>query len=186
MRAAPLSRIQPGSSGGHQAATGQTQGKPGAAIVSISILLENHAAVVLIGCFTKMSAIGILQVEQRSARRGALGIALLTVAFSINAARGVPPVEIRFCPGSAVHAYPLESQRGIQSLLLHNVVCINHGNSFAVTALELELLHSGKVIDSRKFYKRALKELAEKGVKVQASGMLQLLGFQFCGTNLIP
>src|SRR5262249_31339122 len=35
-------------------------------------------------------------------------------------------IEIRFCPGTAVRSYPLNSQRELQSVLLHNVAIINH------------------------------------------------------------
>jgi len=32
-----------------------------------------------------------------------------------------PPIEVRFCPASAVHTYPLESRREVNGLLLQNV-----------------------------------------------------------------
>jgi hypothetical protein len=37
------------------------------------------------------------------------------------------PLEVRFCPATAVHTYPLESQRDLQSILLQNVAVITTG-----------------------------------------------------------
>jgi hypothetical protein len=42
------------------------------------------------------------------------------------AAESPKPVEVRFCPASAIRTYPLESRRALQSLLLQNVAVINH------------------------------------------------------------
>ncbi len=50
-------------------------------------------------------------------------------------------LEVRFCPASAVWAYPLESQRELQSLLLQNVAVINHGSArFNIDHIDIELL----------------------------------------------
>jgi murein DD-endopeptidase MepM/ murein hydrolase activator NlpD len=111
-------------------------------------------------------------------------LALLLSAINANAA---PPVEIRFCPSAAVHTYPLESRRGLQSLLLQNVAVINHGDApFRIESIEIELLQSGRVLDSKKLDAKAVQHFADRGAKMQATDVLKDVAFQFCGTDLIP
>ena len=95
-------------------------------------------------------------------------------------------VEIRFCPASAVRTYPLESRRDLQSLLLQNVAVINHGSApFKIDDIDIELLRSNRVVESRKLNREAVQRIADRGAKLQAAGILQQVGFQFCGTDLI-
>ena len=114
-----------------------------------------------------------------------------TVAFfavwSLSAFAEKPQsVEIRFCPASAVRTYPLESRRDLQSLLLQNVAVINHGTApFKIENIEIELLRSNRVIESRNVDREAVQRIADRGAKLQAAGILQHVGFQFCGTDLI-
>jgi murein DD-endopeptidase MepM/ murein hydrolase activator NlpD len=115
----------------------------------------------------------------------------LTLAFfavwSLSAA-GAPPksVEIRFCPASAVRTYPLESRRDLQSLLLQNVAVINHGSApFKIDDIDIELLQANRVVESRKLDREAVQRIADRGVKLQAAGILEQVAFQFCGTDLI-
>ena len=115
----------------------------------------------------------------------------LTLAFfavwSLSAFAEPPKsVEVRFCPASAVRTYPLESRRDLQSLLLQNAAVINHGQSaFDVKEIELELLEAGQVRDTKKLDARAIQRIADRGAKLQAAGVLQQVGFQFCGNDLI-
>ena len=115
----------------------------------------------------------------------------LTLAFftvwSLSAFAEPPKsIEIRFCPASAVRTYPLESRRDLQSLLLQNAAVINHGQSaFDVKEIELELLEAGQVRDTKKLDARAIQRIADRGEKLQAAGVLQQVGFQFCGNDLI-
>jgi murein DD-endopeptidase MepM/ murein hydrolase activator NlpD len=98
-----------------------------------------------------------------------------------------PPIEVRFCPASAVHTYPLESRREVNSLLLQNVAVLNHrASAFKIKAVTIELLQSGKVTDSRRLEANALQRFVERGAKMQAGGALEQVAFQFCGTSLIP
>jgi len=107
--------------------------------------------------------------------------------LTINAVAGSgPSIEVRFCPPSAVRTYPLESRRELQSLLLQNVAVINHGSAaFKIDNVDIELLQSNRVIESRKLDRDAIQRIAERGAKLQAAGVLQQVGFQFCGTDLI-
>lgn len=95
-------------------------------------------------------------------------------------------IEILFCPASAVRTYPLESRRELQGLLLQNVALINHGGApFKIDNIDIELLRSNHVVESRNLDREAVQRIADRGAKLQAAGILQLVGFQFCGTDLI-
>jgi murein DD-endopeptidase MepM/ murein hydrolase activator NlpD len=115
----------------------------------------------------------------------------LTVVFfavwSLSAFAEPPKsLEVRFCPASAVRTYPLESRRDLQSLLLQNAAVINRGQSaFDMKEIELELLEAGQVRDTKKLDARAIQRIADRGAKLQAAGVLQQVGFQFCGNDLI-
>lgn len=105
---------------------------------------------------------------------------------SATAAATAPSVEIRFCPASAVRTYPLESQRDVQSLLLQNVAIINHNQSaFKISAIELELLQSGQVLETKKLDEKTIQFFVDRGAKAQAAGILKQVAFQFCGADLI-
>jgi murein DD-endopeptidase MepM/ murein hydrolase activator NlpD len=105
----------------------------------------------------------------------------------LSAAAETPKsVEIRFSPVSAVRTYPLESGRDLQSLLLQNAAVINQGKAaFDVKEIELELLEAGQVLDTKKLDAKAIQRIADRGAKLQAAGVLQQVGFQFCGNDLI-
>jgi murein DD-endopeptidase MepM/ murein hydrolase activator NlpD len=108
--------------------------------------------------------------------------------LSLLGAAGETPksVEIRFCPALAVRTYPLENQRDLQSLLLQNVAVINHSNApFKIDTIDIELLQSNHVVESRTLNQEAVQRIAERGAKLQAAGVIQQVGFQFCGIDLI-
>ena len=112
--------------------------------------------------------------------------AFCTVLSASVLAETKPTVEIRFCPASAVRTYPLEDRREVQSLLLHNVAVINHGEAlFKIDMIDLELLQGGRVLDSKKLEGKAIQEFAKRGAKMQGAGVLREAAFQFCGTDLI-
>ena len=113
---------------------------------------------------------------------------VVCLALSLLSAGAETPksVEIRFCPALAVRTYPLESRRNLQGLLLQNVAVINHGSvPFKINNIEIELLKSNRVIESRKLDRDMVQSIAERGAKLQAAGVIQQVGFQFCGTDLI-
>src|SRR6185437_11476873 len=113
---------------------------------------------------------------------------LVCLMLSVLGASAEAPqsVEIRFCPPSAVRTYPLESRRDLQSLLLQNVAVINHGSApFKIDDIDIELLQSNRVVESRKLDREAVQRIADRGAKLQAAGILEQVAFQFCGTDLI-
>jgi murein DD-endopeptidase MepM/ murein hydrolase activator NlpD len=108
----------------------------------------------------------------------------LLISPAIGAARS--PIEIRFCPANEVRTYPLENQRELQSLLLHNATIINHGQpAINVTAVEVELLQAGQVLDVKRLDAKAIQFFVDRGAKAQAAGIFKQVAFQFCGTDLI-
>ena len=96
-------------------------------------------------------------------------------------------VAVKFCPVEQVRTYPLESRRGMQSLVLQNVL-VSHAGSAPVEILgiDVELMAGGEVMDTRHIAGADLKTAAAAGPRVQASGMMPLMEFQFCSGALIP
>jgi murein DD-endopeptidase MepM/ murein hydrolase activator NlpD len=100
---------------------------------------------------------------------------------------GAETLEVRFCPTGRTWSYPAESQRGVQSLLLQNVIVINRGsNGIDINAVDIELMHGSMVVDTRHIAGDDLKRLAGTGPRLQSAGFLRLVSFQFCGDQLIP
>jgi murein DD-endopeptidase MepM/ murein hydrolase activator NlpD len=114
-------------------------------------------------------------------------VAVCLMLSLLSAAAETPrSVEISFCPASAVRTYPLESRRDLQGLLLQNVAVINHGAApLKIDNIDIELLQSNRVVESRRLDREAVQRVADRGAKLQAAGVLQQVGFQFCGTDLI-
>jgi hypothetical protein len=95
-------------------------------------------------------------------------------------------LEVRFCPAAQIRTYPLESHRGIQSLVLQNVAVINNGPApVDVTGLDISLQQAGETLDTRRIAPADLTKVADHGRKLQASGAMTLYAFQFCGKALI-
>ena len=96
------------------------------------------------------------------------------------------PVEVRFCPAAALHSYPLDTMHDTQSALLQNTALINRSNApVTVDSLEIALERVGQTVDVRRYSGDDLAKMAKGGVALQASGMMQLVAFQFCGTALL-
>ena len=113
-------------------------------------------------------------------------VVCLMLSLLSAAAETSKSVEIRFRPESAVRTYPLGGRRDLQSLLLQNVGVINHGSApFKIDHIDIELLQSNRVVESRKLDREAVQRLAEHGAKLQAAGVLEQAAFQFCWGDLI-
>jgi len=95
-------------------------------------------------------------------------------------------LEVRFCPVGNVWSYPAESQRGVQSVLLQNAAIVNRATEpIEITTVDIDLMQGSAAVDTRHVAGDDLKKLAAAGAGLQASGMLKLLAFQFCGDQLI-
>jgi murein DD-endopeptidase MepM/ murein hydrolase activator NlpD len=96
------------------------------------------------------------------------------------------PVEVKFCPAGTARTYPLDSMRGANGVLLQNVAVINRSaKPVTLASIEVVLQSDGRAVDSRRFDADALAKFAKGGQAVQASGMMKLAAFQFCGTDLL-
>ncbi len=96
------------------------------------------------------------------------------------------PLNVKFCPATTARVYPLDTIRGAQGVLLQNVALINRSEKpVSIDAVEIALQTGGQPMDTRRFAPDALAKIAKGGQAVQASGMMKLAAFQFCGTDLL-
>ena len=112
-------------------------------------------------------------------------------AFSVAAVSGLSEsanaLDIRFYPGERVNAYQLDGQRGTNSVLVHNIAVINDGAApVALNGVSLELLSSGRAIETRMLGPSELAASAANGAGLQQAGLLDVLKFQFGGDRLLP
>ncbi len=108
--------------------------------------------------------------------------------LTANAWAGAPAdaVAVKFCPAATAHTYPLDSMRGAQGVLLQNIALINRSaKPVTIDTVEIALQTGGQSVDTRRFTADALAKIAKGGQGVQASGMMKLAAFQFCGTDLL-
>ncbi|HEY3815015.1 MAG TPA: M23 family metallopeptidase [Caulobacteraceae bacterium] len=114
-------------------------------------------------------------------------LAAAALAFpALAQAQNAKSLEIRFCPSGQVRTYPLESRRDIQSLLLQNTVVVNRNAApVQVGEVDVALMAKGVAVDEKHLSGEQLKAFAASGRKIQASGMMAVVGFQFCGDRVI-
>lgn len=120
----------------------------------------------------------------------AVAAGLLTAALmpEMASADGKPgDVTVKFCPSEQARTYPLESQRGVQSLLLQNVLVSHAGGApVEIIGVDVDLMAGGEVKDTRRIAGADLKTASASGPRLQASGALEMMAFQFCSGTLIP
>ena len=104
---------------------------------------------------------------------------------SAASAQPASQLEVRFCPETVARTYPLDSLRGMQALLLQNVVVINRGAPVKLEAIEIALMRGTDAVDSRLISGAALENAVKGGQAVQASGTLEVAAFQFCDGRLL-
>jgi murein DD-endopeptidase MepM/ murein hydrolase activator NlpD len=116
---------------------------------------------------------------------GSLTAALMPEMASADGKPG--DVTVKFCPSEQARTYPLESQRGVQSLLLQNVL-VSHGGGAPVEIIgvDVDLMAGGEVKDTRRIAGEDLKTASASGPRLQTSGALEMMAFQFCSGALIP
>lgn len=115
-----------------------------------------------------------------------MGIAMLIAAAAQAAAPQPTGIEIRFCPSAKVRSYPLDSLRGVQSLLLQNAAVVNVGTSdLSIDQVVISLANKGQAIDSRTLGAEQIAAAVRGGAAIKASGMMDLAAFQFCDGKLL-
>jgi hypothetical protein len=116
--------------------------------------------------------------------KSAIVAAVLTLASAGSAA--AQGLEVRFCPDKVARTYPLDHTRGVQGLLLQNVAVINRtGAPVTLSAVEIDLMRGADAVDTRRVTGAALDNAAKGGAGVQGSGMMEVIGFQFCDGALL-
>ena len=118
---------------------------------------------------------------------GLLTAALMPATAYADGRDKADDVAVKFCPAEQVHTYPLESRRNIQSLMLQNVL-ISHAGSTEVeiVAVDIDLMAGGEAKDTRRIAGSDLKAASASGPRLQASGAMEMMAFQFCSGALIP
>lgn len=112
-----------------------------------------------------------------------LTASLFSLALLSSAQAG--KVEVRFYPATKVWSHPLENARQINSVVLQNTAIVNHSDKpVTLQALRIDLLGGGSVVQSRFIDATTLDALAKGGAALGASGMLQLVDFQFAPKQL--
>ena len=123
-----------------------------------------------------------MSMKTMAALSGVLALALAPVLR----AQGAGTLEIRFCPAAQVRTYPLESHRDIRTLVLQNLVVINHGTEpVEVSEIDLSLMQGAEALDVKRVRGAELLKFTASGPKLQASGMLKLLEMQICDQAMI-
>jgi murein DD-endopeptidase MepM/ murein hydrolase activator NlpD len=112
---------------------------------------------------------------------------MLLTALGLLAALGTAhAVEIRFYPAK-VRPYELDATHGVRSLVLQNMAIINDGKTDAtINQVEFEVIERGVPFEVKTLRAAELDRAAAAGAKLQSSGMLALLEFQFGGKALLP
>lgn len=108
--------------------------------------------------------------------RSVLTVLMLWASSLASAAE---PLAIRFYP-DRIYPYALESSRGLQSVLVHNVAVVNVGTvPTTVESVEIQVEAAGAVLASERIAGPAIARAAATGVAMEKGGMLKLLAFQF-------
>lgn len=106
--------------------------------------------------------------------------AALLAATALAGPAAAADATIRLFPKGPLHAYPLDSVRGVQSLLVHNTAVINSTREpFTVGEVRFELIRGGQVIETRVLAGLDIDRFAKVGAGAQAAGMIEGVAFQF-------
>src|SRR5690349_5694336 len=114
-------------------------------------------------------------------------LAAVVATVSLSALAQGTPLEIRFHPGQRVYAYPLDESARYRSVQLQNAVVINRtGDAIALAQIDVELVATPSVVESRQFDTEELERMAKAGYMLQSPGLMEALRFQFGGEALVP
>ncbi len=112
--------------------------------------------------------------------------ALVLLAASLPAGGAAAPAEVRFYP-ALLHTYPLDSTRGLESVLLQNAAVVwSGGEPLAIDDVDVELIAGGAAVEVRRLGGPEVARLAAAGHRLEASGDLAAVAFQFGGEALLP
>jgi murein DD-endopeptidase MepM/ murein hydrolase activator NlpD len=107
-----------------------------------------------------------------------LGITLSSASVSIAA----QSMSVRFYPERGVYAYPVDSVRNLQGVLVQNIAISNTGKSpVTLESVTLALKGDGTPAESRTLGAADLAKNAKMGAQMKAAGMIDALDLQFGG-----
>ena len=113
-------------------------------------------------------------------RTPVVAVLLSLLVASAVAAAPSPPLQVRTYPETQLYPYPLDSVRGVQGLLVPNTAMINAGTAtVTVASVDFELLRGADVVETRNLRAADLERSAKGGAGLQASGMMDAVGFLF-------
>ncbi|MCF8506218.1 MAG: M23 family metallopeptidase [Caulobacter sp.] len=113
-------------------------------------------------------------------RIAAVAAILLSLIVAGAAGAASPPLQVRTFPGDLLYPYPLDSIRGVQGLLVPNTAMINGGPMpVTIATVDFVLLRGDEVIETRTLRAGDLERSAKAGAGLQASGMMEAVGFMF-------
>ena len=112
---------------------------------------------------------------------------VLTVIIALAAGQAsLAGVEVRFCPAGAARSYSLDATHGATSLVVQGIAVANAAiEPVKLDRVTIELLRSGNAVDVRTVSAEELAHAAAGGKALADSGMLTLVGFQFCDGALL-
>jgi hypothetical protein len=112
---------------------------------------------------------------------------MATLALAVFAASAANALDVRFFPSERVYAYELSAAHGASSVVLHNISIINDtGSPVELSEVSIELMSGERALDRRVLGAPELTRAAAGGAGLQQAGMLDVLAFQFGGTQLLP
>jgi murein DD-endopeptidase MepM/ murein hydrolase activator NlpD len=116
-------------------------------------------------------------------RRLLMSLTALALLAALGSAQAV---EVRFYP-TKLRPYELDPTHGLRSIVLQNIAIINDGKTDAtMSQVEIEVIERGVPYEVKTLRAAELDRVAATGAKLQSSGMLAMLGFQFGGKALLP
>lgn len=113
---------------------------------------------------------------------------LMLMLAAPAAAAGTAPaaIEVRFCPDKAVRAYPLDSLRGLQGLLLQNVAIVNRSpRPVKVDGIAIQLRNEERILDTRTLDAKVIAAAVASAQGAKQQGVMDAYPFQFCGGRLL-
>lgn len=119
--------------------------------------------------------------------RAAAVIGLCGLA-GFGSAHGAPAsLEVRFCGQRLLHSYSLSTEGAAQGLLLHQLIVINRADEpVELTAIELDLLRDGNVIDTRELGRSDLATFGGISGQIEAAPAAKASIAMLCGDHLVP
>ncbi len=115
----------------------------------------------------------------------AIGIAAALAASAIANAEEADDVQVRFCPTTLVHAYPLDEQGRLKTLQIPGIAILNRRfGEFVIERVAISLLDHGRTLDTRTLERPEIVRWVGNGPPLLQE--MRSTAFEFCGNALVP